>query len=482
LSLKIRQLDRLLLLLNDSDTLDNRRGRPGEILYDWTNNTLRIYSARPGDPDGGMALVKSDLSNVDPSTTITIAEASVGSLKIVGSTITSTDSSAINLEQTLDIGGSLSAQGSLSLGGSAQIGGSVSAQSAQFSGAVAMGTVTAAGVGTNTLGALQFVGSSISSTDSTQINLQDNVDVLGNLTISGNLVVGGGLVTAFTADAVSTSTLILSDHTVTAVSTDTALAAERDTALPTERAVKLYVDTTLQTEYFQQSATPPSTPLLGSFWLDTSDSRLYHRQNSGFWVEIGGTSQITVQTEVMAVPTTIVERDSSGDIFAAAFNATDAVFTPRLAAGATTAASGEIEGQWTLVGASTLQATYADLAEYHSSDQAWPPGTVIMINDQGLMTQAHTQGTARVMGVVTTDPAYVMNSDCPEPRVCLALAGCVPVWAWGPVRPGDLLVQGTEPGSAQTAAEPQMGTVIGKSLEQLAAGQRALIKMLVMNR
>ena len=397
MSLKIRQLDRLLLLLNDSDTLNNRRGRPGEILYDWTNNTLRVYSARPGDPDGGIALVKADLSNVDPTASIVINDAEIGSLKVQGSTITSMDSSTINIEQSLGV------TGSVNIGGTATVEGQISAAGLQFN-----------------------VGS-----------------------------------------------------TVNEFSTDRTMGDRSDAAVPTERTVVEYLDNVIETRVFQDSATPPPDPLLGSFWLDTTDYKLYHRQNEDFWVEIAGPITLDINKDAQSTPLTLVERDSAGDIYAQAVYAPDSVMTSNLRAGTLETSPGTIEGSWSLVGESRLQSTWADLAEYHQSDQEWAPGTVIKIGAEGLMTQTTDLEETAVVGVVTTQPAYVMNQDCAGPRVCLALAGCIPVKARGPIRPGDCLVSSDLDGHAQSTNNPRPGTVIGKSLDHLDDAVVGTVRMLV---
>lgn len=391
MSLKIRQLDRLLLLLNDSDTLDNRRGRPGEILYDWTNNTLRVYSARPGDQDGGIALVKADLSNVDPTASIVINDAEIGSLKVQGSTITSMDSSTINIEQSLGVGGS------------ATVGGQISAAGLQFN--------------------------------------------------------SGSAVNEF--------------------STDRSMGDRSDAAVPTERTVVEYLDNVIETRVFQTGSTPPTDPLLGSFWLDTTDYKLYHRQNEDYWVEIAGPITLDINKDAQSTPLTLVERDSAGDIYAQSVYAPDSVTTTALRAGTLESSPGSIEGQWSLVGTSRIYSVAADLAEYHQSDQAWAPGTVIKIGTEGLMTQTTDLEETAVVGVVTTQPAYVMNQDCAEPRVCLALAGCIPVKARGPIRPGDCLVSSDLDGHAQSTNNPRPGTVIGKSLDSLDDAVVGTVRMLV---
>ena len=56
-----------------------------------------------------------------------------------------------------------------------------------------------------------------------------------------------------------------------------------------------------------------------------------------------------------------------------------------------------------------------------------------------------------VFGIVSTDPAYLMNSMCEGTTVAVALDGRVPCKVIGLVKKGDDLVQVTEPGVARVA-------------------------------
>jgi hypothetical protein len=73
-------------------------------------------------------------------------------------------------------------------------------------------------------------------------------------------------------------------------------------------------------------------------------------------------------------------------------------------------------------------------------------------------------GTTRVAGVVSTNPAYAMNANCQGRAVAIALQGRVPTKVRGMIRKGDMMVSGGN-GFARPSNSPQMGTVIGKALE-----------------
>ena len=74
---KTLALDILRLIPRDSDFLDRKSGNRGEIFYDRTANTLRLYD---GPTVGGISLAKDDLTNVSNADFLTKATAAgVGS-------------------------------------------------------------------------------------------------------------------------------------------------------------------------------------------------------------------------------------------------------------------------------------------------------------------------------------------------------------------------------------------------------------------
>ena len=125
---------------------------------------------------------------------------------------------------------------------------------------------------------------------------------------------------------------------------------------------------------------------------------------------------------------------------------------------------GNITGNWQLTAGSRLNATYADLAEYYEADAIYLPGTVLAFGGDKEVTLAE-DGTNKVAGVVSTDPAYVMNMKCKgEHIVALALQGRVPTKVRGTIYKGDMMVSGGN-GFAKPSSSPHMGTVIGKALQ-----------------
>ena len=128
--------------------------------------------------------------------------------------------------------------------------------------------------------------------------------------------------------------------------------------------------------------------------------------------------------------------------------------------------------------ATATQAQYADLAEKYESDAEYEPGTVVVFGGDKEITACSSQGSHAVVGVISTDPAYMMNSEAEGQYV--ALTGRVPCKVTGPVAKGDLLVTSGEEGHAEVQNEARPGTIIGKAIGTNPEGNGpAIIEVLV---
>jgi hypothetical protein len=120
---------------------------------------------------------------------------------------------------------------------------------------------------------------------------------------------------------------------------------------------------------------------------------------------------------------------------------------------------------------STSTTQYADLAEYYTTDADYPPGTVLSFGGSQEVTVSIGINDVRVAGVVSTQPAHVMNAGLTDQNtVAVALIGRVPTLVVGTVAPGDMMVTAGG-GRAKACAAPAMGTVIGKALQAHPGGQ-----------
>ena len=171
-----------------------------------------------------------------------------------------------------------------------------------------------------------------------------------------------------------------------------------------------------------------------------------------------GPITFTVDATPSKIANTVVKRDANSSIYM------NVAYAVGLNAGGPTIA-GTITGNWTLSAGSKMQATYADLAEYYSADGFIEPGTVVDFGGEQEVTISTIHMSNKVAGVISSEPAYVMNSNLKsEFPVMVALQGRVPVKVVGTIKKGDMMVSAGN-GHATACSEPKIGTIIGKSLE-----------------
>jgi hypothetical protein len=98
-------------------------------------------------------------------------------------------------------------------------------------------TVTPNGTGSINLGAVKFNGTTISSDDSTQITIAENIQTTGALVVAAAGTIGGAL-------AANTSLSIAGDGaTVTGIKDEDNMASNSDVKLATQQSIKAYADT-----------------------------------------------------------------------------------------------------------------------------------------------------------------------------------------------------------------------------------------------
>ena len=126
-----------------------------------------------------------------------------------------------------------------------------------------------------------------------------------------------------------------------------------------------------------------------------------------------------------------------------------------------------LNGGGTFIGTAT-SAQYADLAENYVSDANYAVGTVLVFGGVNEVTISTTKEDKRIAGVVSSNPAYLMNSECVGEHIApIALQGRVPCRVTGVVEKGDLIVSSSVTGvgvSWNENHDPRAGSVIGKSL------------------
>jgi len=135
---------------------------------------------------------------------------------------------------------------------------------------------------------------------------------------------------------------------------------------------------------------------------------------------------------------------------------------------------------WGTVYGTATSADYADLAEMYAGDKDYEPGTVVMIGGEFEVTIAKGLRTTKVAGVVSTNPAHLMNSKLvAEHPVVVALTGRVPCKVIGKISKGDILTVGLFAGVASADENPVLGSIIGKALEDYDSDKIGVIEVLV---
>ena len=133
---------------------------------------------------------------------------------------------------------------------------------------------------------------------------------------------------------------------------------------------------------------------------------------------------------------------------------------------------------YNVVYAKATSAQYADLAEIYESDSSYEPGTVVVFGGDKEITVANTGNDTRVAGVISENPAYLMNSKANGLPV--ALTGKVKCKVAGFIRKGDMLAtHNTLPGVAKKISEPTCGAIIGKALEDYDSTEIGSINIVV---
>lgn len=135
----------------------------------------------------------------------------------------------------------------------------------------------------------------------------------------------------------------------------------------------------------------------------------------------------------------------------------------------------------TLYGVST-SALYADLAERFAADATYVPGTVVTLGGTHEVTACVEDASDDVFGVVSTNPAYLMNADAgsDETHPAIAIQGRVPVRVIGEVSKGARLVSaGNGVARAATREEITAFNVIGRALESKEGDGEGLIEAVV---
>ena len=104
------------------------------------------------------------------------------------------------------------------------------------------------------------------------------------------------------------------------------------------------------------------------------------------------------------------------------------------------------------------------MAEIYESDSEYEVGTVVIFGGDKEITVSSMGADPRVAGVISENPAYLMNSEATGQAV--ALQGKVPCKVMADQQRRHAGDTSQHPGVARKGNDPKVGTVIGKALEE----------------
>ena len=291
---------------------------------------------------------------------------------------------------------------------------------------------------------------------------------------TGNLSITAG---TFNAGTLKAGNLSVTANTIASASGDIVLSATGDIDANTnkikglvdptgaqEAATKSYVDT--QIAGFGSSFNIASDS--GSDVITTGADTLTFTGGAGVDTSITGDT-VTIAfngsgqnaaTATLASTVTITEEGASSDThylhFGSANTGADGVNTD-------SSVLTYIPSTETLAVTNTTtvssSAQYADLAEKYTADKEYAPGTVMEVD--GVYSDAETTawaGSPYVAGVISTNPAYLMNSELEG--VAIALCGRVPVRVIGAINKGQAVFAHADGCASSDGAGPLVGIAI----------------------
>ena len=189
----------------------------------------------------------------------------------------------------------------------------------------------------------------------------------------------------------------------------------------------------------------------------------------------GDTIEVRKLTTTTSV-TSIENADASAKI-AVADGSTNVVITGTPTMGSITKTGsdgtgniGQSDNAFNTIHGKSTSAQYADLAEKYVADEEYEVGTVLKIGGDHEVTMCDEDMSTKVVGTVSENPAVIMNANAQGDHIAsVALTGRVPIKVIGPIAKGDMLVSAGD-GKARAEADPKIGSVIGKSLEDYEDG------------
>jgi len=266
---------------------------------------------------------------------------------------------------------------------------------------------------------------------------------------TGTQTIGGAK--TFSSQAVFSSGLSDGSIAITGFVDEDTMSSNSASLVPTQQSVKAYVDTA-------------NTNMKA--YVDTQVTA----QDLDFQGDTGGALSIDLDSETLDIAGgTNINTAGSGNTLTVNLDAnislTSGVF------------SGNVNA--TYFNGTATSAQYADLAEIYKADADYAPGTVVKIGGDAEITQTITHADENVFGVISTNPAYLMNSEAEGLPV--AMTGRCPIKVIGKVKKGERLVSSDEPGVAWALGSEKYDarSIIGRALQDKEDGGIGTIEAVI---
>jgi len=448
---------------------NNFLGANGEISVDTSLNVLRVADAVTL---GGFAMVGQNCVQTIANKTYTGTSLSVTG-NVTGSYILGNGSQLTGIDATQISSGTSNLKVTTSGGNiAASVGGTSNVAVWASTGVYITGLASVTGniTGGNviastglTAGTLSLSGNTITSTDNTITIDPASSGSTGHVIIQGNLSVTGN-VTYINSNNVTTN-----DLTINMANNAATAAAANGGGIEVGPAGTPYATITYNST---------SNTWAVSNGANISGAVSVSGNITGGNISTGGAMVIT------------------GASTAASYSATGNITGGNLSAGTGTITGGNIVNAngngvgnigsstvyFNTVFAKATSAQYADLAEMYVADIGYAPGTVVEFGGTHEITVATATHSAQVAGIISTQPAYLMNAtQAGEHPLEVALVGRVPCSVIGTVRKGDRLVSSDRPGVAQALDINlyQPGCIVGKALQEYNSTEPGVIEVAV---
>jgi hypothetical protein len=320
-----------------------------------------------------------------------------------------------------------------------------------------------------------IAGSTVTTVYASGLNVTGNVDISQNLVVEGNLTVNGDTTTISATNLAVEDSFIYLNSGSTITNPDLGIAGNYNDG--TYRHAGWFRDATDgKFKVFDQYTPEPGAEInvghasynaadFVAGALEATDTTASTSTTTGA-LKVSGGAGIAGQLNVGGATNTFTATTASTSTTTGAL---------KVAGGAGVAGNVYVGG--TMYGTAT-SAQYADLAENYVGDAAIEPGTVVEFGGDAEVTACTHDMCTRVAGVVSTNPAYLMNNGLEaEHVIAVAFTGRVPCKVVGPVRKGDMMVSAGN-GAARAEENPKVGSIIGKALENFD-GAEGVIEVVV---